>query len=225
MAFDFSKLSFLQQYLTSNAWVLADVVFVVYALYNTIVHFRIGLIGTFFRFFGYVISYFASRWLTQQATTYLGLKDQLSLWMVAIALFVLISYIVYKNLRYLTPGPMSFIDSMIGAIYGVGEALLFLLILNTTCVYVHQNGFGVPDWVLVANGKKSETTKLEKPEILYSLVKLARDKGVAVLPASTVNTGFEWLKSQFTTIVTDLTTKTTDAEQQVQAKIAVTKPQ
>lgn len=197
-------LSFLQKNLMSNTWVFADIFFIGYAFYNIVMHFNIGMIGTICRLSGYVLAYFVSKWLTYQASMYLGLRDQSSILIFALALFLFFGYFFYKSLRYVIPGSVSFFDGLLGAIYGIAETLLFLFIFNTTCIYVYENGFGIADWILVANGKKTESPDMTKPEIIYSIIKFGNSRTNIILPADKISGLFEMIKNEFIKITADL---------------------
>lgn len=196
MAMDFSQLAFLQQYLTNSTWVLADLFFVGLSLWNIIVHFNIGLIGTLFRFVSYIVAFFIAKFLTHQAAVYLSLKDILSLGIIAAVTFILFAYVLNKVLRYFSPGPLSLLDSLIGGIWGVLETALFFLLLNTICICVNDKGLGVPEWILVANGRKDQkdATNTEKPEIIFSIIKVSSQRANIILPVDKVSSAFEWFK-------------------------------
>jgi hypothetical protein len=69
---------------------------------------------------------------------------------------------------------------------------------------VHENGFGIADWILVANGKKTETPDMTKPEIIYSIIKFGNSRTNIILPADKISGLFEIIKTEFTSITADL---------------------
>ena len=88
------------------------------------------------------------------------------------------------------------LDSLLGAVYGMGEVLLMVALINSCAIYAYENGFALPDTILEANEKKPKSPTTPNSITYFVLSFVAKYTKVMVEKDKFV-TAVNWIKGQF----------------------------
>lgn len=196
MRFELSQLTHFYEYLTSNSQIVLDAVFLMYTLYTVIVYSNIGIVNTLLRVMGYIGAFLVAKSVTGKAAAYIGVNEPLSIMLLGVFIFFLCAYLIYRQLQFFSFKSRSFIDGLLGGIYGAGEVLFFVAVINLCAIYAHNNNFPVPEWILEANGIKPRDES-KGNSIAYFVFGTVGKYTSVIARGEQINKIVDWLKVQF----------------------------
>ena len=190
MNFDLSHFGKVYEYIQNNTHVFLDIIFLGYSLYTIITYYNLGITNALLRLIGYIASFFISRILTTKIASYFKIVEPMNIVLLALFLFFLFAYLIYKQLQFFGSKSRSWLDSLLGGLYGVSEIILLLSIINTCANYANKYGFPVPDWMVNQSNQSSSQS------ITVGVMRLINQYTAVAIKEQNVAQVSSWLQAQ-----------------------------
>lgn len=139
--------STIYQFFYENRRYLLDLFLVWLAFSSIFSYYKTGFISILYKFACLIISIVLSRFLLAKVCSVLKITSFIPTILCGTGIFVILNMILNSQVDVFFGKSRSFLDSLLGGVFGFGQFLLFCVAANFCILIMDQRGMSLPKWM------------------------------------------------------------------------------